>query len=232
MLRLLVVPNLRHQLILGSDFITLAGGRISFGDAPLSVRSVSVVDAPPLVPIDLRILNQQYTNDVRALAAEFSTIFAGDDDAFGDARVEPLRFEVGNENSPIHSHPYRLSGPENDFLETTVALWLEHGRIRPSNSPWAAPAHVVEKDGGKGLRLVINFRKLNERIQPDNQPMPRAQDIFDSLHGRRIFSKLDFQAAYLQIPVAEECRRFLSFVTRSGQYEFNNVPFGLNIAFD
>jgi hypothetical protein len=67
-------------------------------------------------------------------------------------------------------------------------------------------------------------------IQPDNQPMPRAQDIFDSLHGRVIFSKLDFQSAYLQIPDAEECRHFLSFVTRSGQYEFCNVPFGLNIA--
>jgi uncharacterized protein involved in cysteine biosynthesis len=47
--------------------------------------------------------------------------------------------------------------------------------------------------------------------------MPRQRDIFDALHGCKVFSKIDFQSAYLQIPVP-------------GQYEFNFVPFGLNIA--
>jgi transposase InsO family protein len=227
-----VVPGLRPGLVLGAHFLTSSQARVDMGTLKVSfpdqMPTVGAVGAPHPVPVLIAQI-PEHAETLRTLAREFAPCFAEDNDAFGSARVEPLSFVVDG-SLPIHSYPYSLSRPENDFLELTVQLWLDKGRIRPSSSPWAAPAHVVAKDGGAGMRVVIDFTRLNRLIEPDNQPAPRHRDIFDSLHGCEVFSKVDFQSAYLQIPVAEDCKRFLSFVTGSGQYEFNYVPFGLNVS--
>ena len=65
---------------------------------------------------------------------------------------------------------------------------------------------VVDKEGGPGMRLVIDFSRMNQFIDPANFPPANAQSILDQLAGRTVFSKLDFKSAYLQIPVDERCR--------------------------
>jgi hypothetical protein len=127
--------------------------------------------------------------------------------------------------------PIPLSRPDSAVVRENVDLWLRQGRIRPSTSPHAARCFLVPKDDGT-QRLVVDLSGINPRIERDNQPPPVSRAIFDGFAGCSYFSKLDFQQAYLQVPVAEESRQFLSFVTDSGQYEFNYLPFGLNVAGD
>jgi transposase InsO family protein len=222
-----VVDSLAAPLILGMDvlekarvIVDAASRSVEFNDVA-NTRAAAVLSPAPSLP-------RSHLPALQPVLLRFASCFAASADAFGTARVEPLFFKV-DASTPLRSFPYRLSRPDADFINKTVEEWLAAGRIRPSDSPWACPAHVVPKDGG-GQRLVINFQRLNALITPDNQPMPRARDIFDSLTGARVFSKFDFQSAYLQIPVAEECRPYLSFVTEQGQFEFCFVPFGLNIA--
>ena len=167
---------------------------------------------------------------VRALVSEFSDIFARDADQFGSANVPPVVLNV-SPGPPIRMRPIPLSRPDAEEMNGILNLWLRQGRISPSDSPFAARTFLVPKDSS-GKRAVTDFSALNSRIERDNQPPPDARAIFDSFSGCLFFSKLDFQQSYLQIPVAPESRKYLSFVCAGGQYEFNYLPFGLNVSGD
>jgi len=163
---------------------------------------------------------------------DFSSAFAESSDHYGCARVEPLEFDVFAE-FPIHRRPFRLARDEAAWCQTMAETLERHDRISKSDSAWCAPAFPVPKPNGTDTpdwRFVTDFGHLKLLIPPDCFPTPLAQDIFDKLSGAKFFSKVDFQHAYLQIPVHERCRKYLSFSVGGEQYEYNYVPFGLNIA--
>ena len=62
----------------------------------------------------------------------------------------------------------------------------------------------------------------------DAHPLPRIDDLLDTLHRARWFSTLDLKSGYWQVPIMERDKEKTAFHTSSGQlYEFNQVPFGL-----
>ena len=52
--------------------------------------------------------------------------------------------------------------------------------IQPSTSPWASPIVLVEKKDG-GVRFCVDFRKLNQVAKFDAYPMPRIEEVFESV---------------------------------------------------
>ena len=106
---------------------------------------------------------------------------------------------------------------------------LEQGLIRPSSSPWASPVTLQPKKDGD-LRFCVDYRTLNSATRKDAFPLPRIQDIFDSLVGTTVFSSIDLRSGYFQIPVAPESVPFTAFVTPTGLYEFLRMPFGVTNA--
>lgn len=65
------------------------------------------------------------------------------------------------------------------------------------------------------------------QTHPDRQPIPRVQDIMDSLGGNSWFSLLDQGKTYHQGFISEESRPLTAFVTPWGLYEWIRMPFGL-----
>ncbi|MEM7070058.1 MAG: reverse transcriptase family protein [Pseudomonadota bacterium] len=106
---------------------------------------------------------------------------------------------------------------------------LENGIIRPSCCPWASPIVLVKKKNGQD-RFCIDYRKLNQVTRRDVYPLPRIDDILDSVSNARYFSTLDLRAGYWQIGVAAEDREKTAFTTFYGLFEFNVLPFGLSNA--
>ncbi len=109
-----------------------------------------------------------------------------------------------------------------DYLHDFIA----QGWVQKSNSPYSSPVVCVRKKDGS-LRLCIDYRELNQKTNPDRQPIPRVQDIMDSLGGNTWFSLLDQGKAYHQGFMAKECRPMTAFVTPWGLYEWIRIPFGL-----
>lgn len=85
-----------------------------------------------------------------------------------------------------------------------------------------------KKDGT--LRLCIDYRLLNKKTVPDRHPLPRIQDLIDSLGGYSWFSILDQGKAYHQGFIAEGSRHLTAFITPWGLYEWIRMPFGLTNA--
>ena len=106
---------------------------------------------------------------------------------------------------------------------------ISHGWISKSKSPYSSPVVCVRKKDGS-LRLCVDYRQLNSKTQDDRQPIPRTQDILNSLSGNTYFSVLDQGKAYHQGFVAEEYRHLTAFITPWGLYQWNCIPFGLKNA--
>jgi hypothetical protein len=75
-----------------------------------------------------------------------------------------------------------------------------------------------------------DFRNLNNITIKNNYPLPRIQDLFDQVHGARVFSKIDLRSGYHQIKIKPEDVSKTTFVSRYGHHEYLVVPFGLTNA--
>lgn len=128
---------------------------------------------------------------------------------------------------PVSRPPYRVNPIKQQVINQEVDRLLTTGVIEASASPWASPVILVKKSDGN-WRLCIDYRSLNEITQPVSYPMPRMDDIFDSLRGSKFFCTLDLNQAYYQVKINPRDVPKTAFVTRDAQYQFIRMPFGLN----
>ncbi|KAH8314736.1 hypothetical protein KR074_007299 [Drosophila pseudoananassae] len=138
-------------------------------------------------------------------------------------------------DEPVYSKLYPYPMGATDFVNNEIKDLLKNGIIRPSRSPYNSPAWVVDKkgtddNGSKKKRLVIDFRKLNERTIADRYPMPSIPMILANLGKAQFFTTLDLNSGYHQIYLAEKDREKTSFSVNGGKYEFCRLPFGLKNA--
>ena len=66
----------------------------------------------------------------------------------------------------------------------------------------------------------------------EEYPLPTPQELFSTLAGGKIFSKLDLSQAYLQLPVDEKSKQYLTITTHQSLYVYNRLPFGVSSAPD
>ena len=81
--------------------------------------------------------------------------------------------------------------------------------------------------GEQKWRLVIDYRKVNEKTEGDAYPLPDVTEILDQLGQSKYFSCLDMVLGYHQIEVAEQDRAITAFSTKEGHWEYKRLPFGL-----
>ena len=88
---------------------------------------------------------------------------------------------------------------------------------------------LVEKTDGS-LRMVVDYRALNEVTIKNKYPLPMINDLFDQLQGDKVFSKIDLRSGYHQLKIQEKDIPKTSFTTRYGLYEYTVMSFGLTNA--
>ena len=112
------------------------------------------------------------------------------------------RVDLVSGAKPIFQQPYR-AGPEARKTEAAeVQRMLDAEVIAPSVSEWASPVLLVLKPDGS-LRFCVDYRKLNSVTKRDSYPMPRTDGCIDSLGNACLFSTLDCNSGYWQLPIAE-----------------------------
>jgi len=88
---------------------------------------------------------------------------------------------------------------------------------------------LVEKKDGS-LRMVVDYRSLNEVTIKNKYPLPMINDLFDQLEGASVFSKIDLRSGYHQLKIRKGDIPKTAFTTRYGLYEYTVMSFGLTNA--
>ena len=151
------------------------------------------------------------------------------DGSLGEINVMSHPIELVPGTRPIAQQPYRAGPKAREIEAKEVERMLRDGIIEPSKSPWASPVVMIPKKDGK-LRFCIDYRRLNAVTVKDSYPIPRMDECIDSLGNAKVFTTLDFNSGYWQVPMEGNARGITAFICHSGLYQFKRMPFGLTNA--
>jgi hypothetical protein len=203
-------------VILGLDFMNrtgmmldVASRKFSFGFAPgcsgvFCLDDLGVCEGGYLQRLqdevrELASVSEPWPGDgsFSSLVDEFPALFSS---TLGVAKCAPYEIEL-SDPTPVHSSPYRCAPPKLKIFREMVNNLLEKGVVRLSKSLYASPAFLLPKRGG-GFRMVVDYRKVNTKVVFDSYPMPTIEQAFEQFGGAGVFSVLDLNSAYYQIPLS------------------------------
>nr|GEY14005.1 reverse transcriptase domain-containing protein [Tanacetum cinerariifolium] len=146
---------------------------------------------------------------------------------------------------PAVQNQRRVNPKIHDVIKQEVLKLLDVGLIYPiSNSPWISPVHCVPKKGGftvvgneeneliltrlvMGLRVCIDYHKLNESTHKDHFPLPFMDQMLERLAGNQYYCFLDGFSGYFQIPIDPKDQEKNTFTCPYGTFVYRHMPFGL-----
>jgi len=181
-----------------------------------------------LAQIDLEHLNESERELVVKMLNEEAESFSKNDDDIGCIPELQMKLEL-SDKEPVQKSYMSVPRPLYAEVKHYIEDLLNRGWIRHSRSSYSSTVVCVRKKDGD-LRLCVDFRALNNKTFPDRHPLPRVNEILDSLGGNHYFSMLDQGKAYHQGFVDEDSRHLTAFVTPWGLYEWVRIPMGLRNA--
>ena len=153
------------------------------------------------------------------IVKEFPDVFPNDISGLPLDRAIEFVFELVPRTELISIPPYRMAPVELKELKAQLEELLSKGFIRPSTSPWGALVLFVKKKDGS-LRLCIDYRQLNRATIRNQYPLPHIDELFDQLHGTRVYSKIDLRSGYHQLRVWENDVSKTAFRMIYSHYKF------------
>ena len=170
-------------------------------------------------------LTDSETERLHKLLFNYQHVFSLSDRDLGTTHMVQHRIETGNAPPPIRQQPRRTSSWKRDEIERQVTDLLQQEKVKESSSRWSCPVVLVTKKDGS-QRLCLDYRQLNAATVKDAFPLPRVDNSLAALSGSRWFSTLDLACSYWQLTMDASTQEKAAFVTPSGLYEWNVMPFG------
>jgi hypothetical protein len=121
---------------------------------------------------------------------------------------------------------YPILVTEQSELDRFLTENLETGRIQQSKSPMASPVFFIKKKDGS-LRLIQDYRMLNDMMVKNKYPLPLISELVNQLRGAKYFMKLDVRWGFNNVRIQEGDEWKAAFRTNRGLFEPLVMFFGL-----
>ena len=150
-----------------------------------------------------------------------------DSPAMGCAKGFMHKVKISESASPVRQKLRRLPFAVRSAVSDELNKLLSSGVIeRIDASPWVSPIVVTQKKTG-GIRMCVDLREPNKAIVVDSHPLPHMDELLATLAGSILFSTIDLESAYHQLPLHPDSRDLTAFITHEGLFRFCRVPYGL-----
>ncbi len=163
--------------------------------------------------------------ELEELLDEFREVFS---DKPGSTKSVKMRIDTGD-SPPIRQAPYSVPLGIREKVKKELDVLEECGIIERSSSNWASPLVPVKK-ADRGIRLCVDYRRLNEITVREPYYIPSFDEMVERVGRGRVLSKVDLAKGFHQVEV-EECDRVkTSFVCPFGKFQYRRMTFGLTNA--
>lgn len=175
-------------------------------------------------------LNDEERVNLELLCARYADVFylEGEKLSFTNKIKHSIKT---NDEIPIYTKSYRYPFVHRQEVQDQISKMLDQQIIQPSESAWSSPIWVVPKkadaSGKTKWRLVVDFRKLNEKTLDDKYPIPNIADILDKLGNCNYFTTLDLASGFYQVEMSPADIPKTAFTVEHGHFEFLRMPMGL-----
>lgn len=184
--------------------------------------------------IKIKHCNTEEQARINDLCQRFSFQFYLQGDILSCTGVLKHKIELKHDAKPVYTKQYRIPQAHKNKLFEIINDYENQGLIERCFSPFNSPIILVEKKDDMGnktdLRLVIDFRKLNEITVTESFPIPLIDEILEDMSGSRFFTLLDIKGAFHQIELEKHSRPYTAFTAGHIQYCWNRLPMGLTNA--
>ena len=129
------------------------------------------------------------------------------------------------------SVPRRVAVPLLKKVRDELQRMEQLGVIAKVEAPtdWCAGMVVVPKSDGH-VRICVDLTRLNQSVCRERHPLPAVEQTLAQLAGARVFTKLDANSGFWQIPLSPNSALLTTFLTPYGRYCFHRLPFGITSA--
>lgn len=178
-------------------------------------------------------LNSEERSQLFSLFKKHPNVFYFPEDKLSFTNQVKHEIKTHDEN-PVFTKSYRYPYVHKQEVQKQINKMLQDGIIRPSSSPWSSPIWVVPKkldaSGQRKWRIVVDYRKVNEKTITDRYPLPNITDILDKLGRCNYFTTLDLASGFHQIEMHPNSIQKTAFSVENGHFEYLRMPFGLKNA--
>ena len=171
-----------------------------------------------------------------AIALKWSHVWSRDARTPALSRLVVLDIPTGD-SAPVAQKPYPLPYAYLDAVRKEVQKLLDGGLIEPCISNWASPVLVrLKKDSTPQevrLKLIVDYRRLNEVTVPDVAGLGDQEEILDGFGGDQRFCGIaDAAGGFYQYLIAPQVRHKTSFCLPTSMggttFQWRVAPYGLS----
>ena len=167
-------------------------------------------------------------HSVSYVTDKFPTLFNG----LGELKGSPYTIRLRENATPFSlSTPRRVPLPLQPAVDAELQRMVDTGVIRSVDQPtdWCSGMVVVPKPDGR-VRVCTDFTRLNQSVRRERHMLPSIEHLLADVQGATYFSKLDANSGFHQVPLDSESQLLTTFITPSGRYCYNRLPFGISSA--
>lgn len=208
----IVVTNYDRPTLLGRNFLRAFGFELVQVNKPHhTVNSIS-----------------NYNEIIEQIKSDFSEVFKS---GLGTYNVSKVKLPLVKDATPIYFKARPIPLAFRDGIEKQINNLVEMGVYIPTeDSEHGTPIVPVLKPNGE-FRICGDYKStINKFLLDFKYPLPRIDQIFASMQGGKLFTKLDLSNAYNQLVLDEESQKLCTLSTHKGLYRMARLPYGIKTA--
>ena len=227
-----IVDLLNKEFLLGKDKMYLCGIKIE--GIPLHYTTpnednVPVENFAQPIPVETSDLNNQVLNGVKELLDLNQKV---DRSIMCSLDYAVVELNTGSA-PPINRRQYPIAQRLLPQVREVIDQWIGQKTIKkaPPGTQWNQPLLVAPKKDVNGLptkvRICLDTRGLNSLLQDEQFTLPLVSDVFQTIGGFQLATRLDLEDSFNQLPIKESDQIKTTFTFERVRYMFCGAPFGI-----
>jgi len=138
----------------------------------------------------------------------------------GLIKTEPVKIMLREDAKPYSVHTARNVGFNlMKSVKAELDKMVQQNIIEPVEVPseWCAPMVPVVKPSGK-IRITVDYKHLNQVVIRPYINLPNLDDLAPKLVGACVFSTMDANSGFHQVPLHDDSKLLTTFITPFGRF--------------